>query len=175
MNTKNLTINLIILFSTILGGCTPLSAKLDPKEPASNFGFIFEFGSCNLDVLDTISGSFTRDMIVEQDIIVPMALSDTQMRTIYQTMMEIGFFDYPEVFAIPTPKNETFGIVTPAMEFRIMVINGDLTKKIYWKDEIIDLTTPEADHLRTLFMLIIQMIQETPIYQELPQPKLVCV
>jgi hypothetical protein len=159
----------------VLGACTPHSSSLDRQIPASNFGFTFEFGSCNVDVLDTFGGTFTRDMIVENDITVPLALTYAQMRTIYQMMVEIGLFDYPEVFTIPTPENETIGTVTPAMEFRITVINGDLTKKLYWKDEIIDPTTPEADKLRTFFWLIIQMIQENPIYQELPEPAAVCM
>jgi hypothetical protein len=175
MNTRTITFCCLILFSWVLAACLPGSSSLDPQVPASNFGFTFEFGSCNVDVLDTFGGTFTRDMMVENDITVPLALTDAQMRTIYRMMVEIGFFDYPAVFAIPTPKNEAIGIATPAMAFKITVINGDITKTLSWKDEIIDPTTPEADKLRTLLWLIIGMIQENPVYQELPDPTVVCM
>lgn len=143
--------------------------------PEQNFAIKFEFGSCNRDILDTFTGTFTKDMIVDTAITIPFEISDSQKIAIYLKMLEIDFFDYPEVFAIQTSPDDVVGIVTPAMKYRITVHNGDLTKTLYWVDEIVEPTTPEAENLRSLFGLIIKIAQNNPEYQQLPQPKAGCV
>jgi len=113
-------------------------------------------------------------MLVEPDVTIPLHLSDTQKAAIYQKMVEIEFFDYPDAFSIPTPKNGTVGILTPATLYRITVRNGELTKSLSWLDEIFAPTTPKADHLRELFQLILKMIEEHPDYKKLPERKAGC-
>jgi hypothetical protein len=161
----------------ILGlcACNPPTSTTHLPYPDQNFAFTFEFGSCNRDTLDTFSGTFTKDMIVDPAVAIPFQLSNSQTTEIYKKMVEIGFFEYPEIFSIPTPPNGIVGIVTPAMRYQITVRNGDLTKKLLWVDEITDPTMPEADNLRSLFLLIISTIQNSEEYKQLPEPRAGCV
>ena len=166
------------LFSlAVLGlcACTPSTSAAHLPYPDQNFAFSFEYGSCNRDILDTYNGTFTKDMIVDPAITIPFRLSDSQTTEIYQKMVEIGFFEYPENFSIPIPKNGTIGMVTPAMRYQMTLQNGDLTKTLLWVDDIIDPTTFEAENLRSLFSLIINMIQNSEEYEQLPEPQAGCV
>ena len=167
---------LLPIFITLIGlvACASPAPTPNPPRQEQNFAFTFEFGSCNNDILDTFNGTFTKDMIVEPDVTIPFQLSNSQLTIIFQKMSEISFFDYPDVFFIPTREGETVGIVTPAMQYRITVRNGDLTRSLSWLDEIIDPTTPKAENLRALFRLIMDMIQESPEYKNLPVPKAGC-
>lgn len=166
---------LSLLAVLVLCACTPSTSAAHLPYPDQNFAFSFEYGSCNCDILDTYNGTFTKDMIVDPAVTIPFQLSDSQTTEIYQKMVEIGFFEYPDNFSIPIPKNGIVGIVTPAMRYQITVRNGDLTKTLLWVDEIIDPTMSEAENLRSLFWLIINMIQNSEEYKQLPEPRAACV
>jgi hypothetical protein len=145
-----------------------------PAEPAANFAFRFEYGICYDDALDTFDGRLTKDLAPEPSVTVPFRLSDDQMLAIYQEMVEIGFFEYPRLFYIPAPEEGEAEIVTPAMNYRIIVQNGDLIKEVIWKDEVVKPLTPEARQLRNLFRHILRMIESHPDYHELREPKHGC-
>jgi hypothetical protein len=164
-------------FLAVMGlcACTPSTSAAHLPYPDQNFAFSFEYGSCNRDILDTFNSTFTKDMIVDPAVTIPFKLSDLQTIEIYKKMVEVGFFEYPDNFSIPIPKNGTVGIVTPAMRYQITVRNGDLTKTLLWVDEIIDPTMSEAENLRSLFWLIINMIQNSEEYKQLPEPRAACV
>lgn len=180
MNNKIKTVYIIFFLSIINVSCsapTPTSAPaptLYPSQQQSNFAFRFEYIICDTNILDTFNDTYTRGMIVEPDITIPLSLTESQIADIYKKMIEINFFDYPEVFTIPIPKNGIVGRVTPATQYHITVRNGDLTKSLSWLDEIIDPKMPEADRLRELFQLIFKIIEEHPEYQKLPEPKAGC-
>ena len=157
---------LLLLIATLYAVNVP-----DPKYPETNFAFRFEFGSCDNDVLDTFTGTFTKDMIVEPAITIPFELSEEQMTAIYQKMGQIDFFDYPAVFTIPKPE----GMQSPAMQYYIEVRNGNLTKTVRWDGEFFSKSDREANNLENLFYMIMKMIWEHPDYRQLPKPKAGCV
>lgn len=165
------------LIFTIMGlcACTKTETLVRSPIPEPDFAFTLEYGSCNRDVLYTFEGTFTKDMIVDPDVTISFQLTAEQLTEIYQKLVEIGFWDLPEVYAIPTPKDGTVGIVTPAMEYRLTVRNGGETKTLYWVDEIFDPTSPEAEGLRDLFNLVIGLVQNSPEYQQLPTPAVGCL
>jgi hypothetical protein len=160
---------LFILSLTGLCACHSPDPGTTPLNPAPNFAFTFEYGSCNRDIIDTFKETFTKDMIVEPAVTIPFILTNDQKNEIYREMVEINLWDYPEHFSIPIPGGAIVGIVTPAMEYRITVRNGELTKTIYWLDEITEPTTPQAEQLRSFFMRMIEMIQNSPEYKQLPE------
>ena len=141
------------------------------KYPETNFAFRFEFGSCDNDVLDTFAGTFTKDMIVEPAITIPLELSEEQMVAIYQKMEQIDFFDYPAVFTIPKPE----GMQSPAMQYYIEVRNGNVTKTVRWDGEYFSKSDRQANNLEDLFYMIMKMIWEHPDYLQLPELKAGCV
>ncbi len=143
-------------------------------QPEINFGFILEYGSCYTRKLDTVRGEFTQVQGAEPSITIPLKLSTEQLKIIYQKMREIHLTQYPAIYAIPTHAGEVVGFVTPASHYNLKVVNGKSTTTITWTDEIIKPTAPEADRLRELLKMIIQMISENPDGIELPKLKFLC-
>ena len=157
-----------VLLSCMLGGCS----EAKPQGTGQDFGFRFESGACFTDVLDTFEGTFTKDLIYDPPVTIPLRLSDQQMKAVYRKMIEIDFFGYPDVFAIPTPTfNQPWHIQTPAERYHIVVRSGGTTKTLDWKDEIVEPSSHEANNLRALFMMIDGIITASPEYRQLPAPQ----
>ena len=170
--TKSCVTIFLLLQANLLFACNP-AAWQDQPEP--NFGFVLEFGRCSLNKLDTFKGEFTQDRVVEPSITIPLQLSDEQMTMIYGKMVEINVARYPEVFAVPKPLIGEVVMISSPYNYDLLVENGESRTSIRWTDNIVQPTTPKADRLRELFRLIIQMVQEHPGYQGLPEVKFGCI
>ncbi len=163
---------LLLLQASLLFAC---NSAVWPAQPEPNFGFVFEFGSCSMDKLDTLKREFTQDRVVEPSITIPLRLSDEQMTMIYGKMVEINVARYPEVFEVPKPLVGEVVMISSPYNYDLMVENGESRTSIRWTDNIVQPTTAKADRLRELFRLIIQMVQEYPGYQGLPEVKFGCI
>ena len=164
---------LLLLIGLVLVGCGAASPAAPatatwPAEPEANFAFRFAYGSCFTDTLDTFEHTYRTVVGNLEPVAIPVTLTDEQMTEIYQKMMAIGFFSYPETFRILFDEDDLVGMVTPASDYRITVRNGEQTHTVFWRDEITDPTTQEAEQLRELFMMIIEMIKSNPDVQNLP-------
>ena len=146
-----------------------------PAQPQPNFGFVFEFGSCSMDKLDTFKGEFTQDRVVEPSITIALVLSDEQMTKIYGKMVEIDLERYPDVFAVPKPLIGEVVMISSPYNYALMVENGESRTSIRWTDNIVQPTTPKADQLRELLRLMIQMVENDSGYQQLPEVNFGCI
>lgn len=163
---------LLLLQASLLFAC---NSTAWPAKPEPNFGFVFEFGACSMDKLDTFNGEFTQDRVVEPSITIPLQLSNVQLKMIYEQMVEINLAHYPEVFEVAKPLiGETVMISSP-QNYVLMIENGASKTSIRWTDNMVQPTTAKADRLRELFQLIIQMVQEDPGYQQLPEVEFGCI
>ena len=162
---------LLLLQANLLFACN----SAWPAQPEPNFGFVFEFGSCSMDKLDTFKGEFTQDRVVEPSITIALGLSAEQKAMIYEKIVEIDLGRYPEVFAIPKPLIGEVVMISSPYNYGLTVENGESRTSIRWTDDIVQPTTPKADQLRELFRLIIQMVREDPGYQQLPEVNFGCI
>jgi len=163
---------ILLLQASLLFACNSAGWQAQP-EP--NFGFVFEFGSCNMDKLDTFKGEFTQDRVVEPSITIALGLSEEQMTMIYEKMGEIDLARYPEVFAIPKPLIGDVVMISSPYNYALTVENGESRVSIRWTDDIVQPTTLKADQLRELFRLIMQIVQADPGYQQLPEVNFGCI
>lgn len=148
-----------LLFTSI--GCNP---------PAhDNFGLIFKYGVTAGNVLNTFEGTYTKDMVIDPPIRVSLSLTEEELDTIYQKMLEIDFFNYPDEFSV-TPTEGLVGIVTPHTSYYFKVIYDSKVKELWWDDEITNPDT-KADKLRELIELIKGIIHSKEEYKKLPEPK----
>jgi hypothetical protein len=155
----------------LLSACHPAW----PAGQESNFGFVLEFGPCSMDKLDTFKGEFIQDRVVEPSITIPLKLSNEQIAAIYEKMVEINVASYPEVFEVRKPLLGEVVMIASPYNYDLMVENGESKTSIRWTDNIVQPTNAKADQLRELFRLIIQMVQEHPSYQGLPEVKFGCI
>jgi hypothetical protein len=160
------------LQASLLFACTSAAW---PPQPETNFGFVFEFGSCSIDKLDTFKGEFTQDRVVEPSITIPLELSNEQMARIHGKMIEVDVARYPEVFEVPQPLLGEVVMISSPYNYVLTIENGEARISIRWTDNIVQPTTRRADQLRELFQLMIQMVREHPGYQQLPEVNFGCI
>ena len=120
--------------------------------------------------LDTIEGTFTKDMIPDQDITIDLRLTLEEMDQILSKMEEIDFFSYPDVFRIEVPAGRSMGMVTPYESYSFEVTYGSIKKELLWNDEII-YQDEKADQLRELINLIRSIVESKEEYKSLPESK----
>ena len=153
------------LIVTVIG----LSSWDTPPAETSSLNLIFKYGVMAKNELNTFEGTYTKDMVMDPSITINLSLTEEDLDRIYQKMVEIDFFDYPEEFSVSIEEEESIGIVTPYSSYYFKVEYDSSIKELRWKDEIIK-QDEKADRLRELIQLIRDIIESKEEYKELPAP-----
>jgi hypothetical protein len=159
---------LIIILSSlmlVIMGCSVAIAH----EADSGFNFIFKYGVSGGNTLDTFQGTYTRDMILDPAIIIDLVLTAAEMDSIYQKIVEIDFFNYPDKFNVHVADNETKTEVAPYSSYFFKVEYNGKTKELLWHDKYLN-SDIQGDKLKELINLIKSIIESKPEYQALPKP-----
>jgi hypothetical protein len=168
--------NLLMRLSTVTVLVSLLNSQLGAMDlrqlqPAGDFGFRFEVGDCLTEKFDTFSGVFSKNLggTPARSVTAQFTLTDAQMRTIYQTVEKVRFFDLTSPFkGVPPGLNEVTTF-SPANTYRLEVQNGGVVHTVVWKDGTKP-TTKQADQLRALFSMIAGFIHDHPDFRLLPPP-----
>ncbi len=160
-----LTIASLALGATLLG----LMDCVAPPPTESNFNLIFKYGVGAKNILDTFEGTYTKDMVMDPSITANLSLSEEELDRIYQKMVKIDFWSYPDKFSITPSPGESYGIVTPYYSYYFKVEYDSKIKELRWEDEITN-EDDKADKLRELIKLIRDIIESKEEYQKLPAP-----
>jgi len=160
------TMIVLALVAALLGtvGCSA------PPPHPSNFNMIFKYGIGARNELNTFDGTYTKDMIMDPPITVELSLSKQELDRIYQKMIEINFFGYPDQFSVSVPPWQSGGLATPHCSYYFRVEYDSKVKELSWEDNI---TNPDkrADKLRELITLIRDIIESKEEYKQLPPPR----
>ncbi len=138
-----------------------------PSEP--RFNLLFKYGVMARNELNTFNGTYTKDMVSDPPITVNLSLSKEELDRIYQKMVEIDFFDYPEDFVVSVLPGESVGMITPHSSYYFKVEHNSKIKELRWEDKIIN-KDEKADRLRELIKLIRDTIEAKEEYRKLPSP-----
>ena len=154
-----------------LTGCDNIptvKGAADDTLQKSDFNFIFKYGVTGRNTLDTFQGTFTKDMVMDAPVTIELTLSGEEMDSIYQKMVEIDFFNYPDKFSVSVPAGELKTEVTPYSTYFFRVTYGSQTKELLWHDKI---TNPDekAGKLRELINFIRNIIESREEYKQLPE------
>jgi hypothetical protein len=141
---------------------------VSPKPEKYDFNIFFLDGYVG--ILNTFQGTFTKNLIMDPSITVYLSLSEEDRDRIYQKMIEIDFFSYPNPFFINVPPGEPRGQATPCPAYYFKVEYQSQIKELWWSDCI---TNPneKADKLRELIKLIREIYQSKEEYKKLPEPR----
>jgi len=166
MRKGRLIIASVVLVVGLLGmwGCDSWA----PGE--SDFNLIFKYGITAKNELDTFQGTYTKDMVIDPSITVPLSLSVEEKGRIYQKMVEVDFFSYPDRFSVSVPAGELIGMVTPYSSYYFKVEYNSKVKELWWDDEIV-YKDERADKLRGLITLIRDIAESKEEYKKLPEPR----
>jgi hypothetical protein len=132
-----------------------------PETPSADFNFVFRYGVGAKNELNTFSGTYTKDMVMDPSITTSLVLSESERATIYQKINEIGLLKND---IVPNKGNI---YVTPCSNYSLKVRADNVEKEISWDDcrgEINEKLQELTDH-------IISVIQSNEAYKNLPAAK----
>ena len=155
-----------LIFVALIFGLMGCNAH---PPPQTGFNLIFKYGVGAKNELNTFEGTYTRDMVQDPSITVDLSLSQEELDMIYQKMIEIDFFDYPDKFSVPISPDGMVTSVTPYSSYYFKVEYDSKVKDLRWEAEIIN-KNEQADKLRELIKLIRDIIESREEYKKLPQP-----
>ena len=146
----------------------PLPLRPGDREryPRRGFGLVFE--SSWGERIDTFAGEATKDLCALPDTTIELRLSDAQLDTLYDAVICMRLFDYPE----PHPPARGTGILCPSSKSRLVVRAGDATKVLTWEsgDWPLLQVSDEWKRLRALTRTVSRMVASHPAYRALPPP-----
>lgn len=141
---------------------------------ASRYDLVFVYGVKGnhpdpVNRLDTMRGTFTKDMVMDPPITFKLTLTDEEMARIMEKMTEIGFLNYPATYA--PPMGPVVGSVTPYSTYHLKLYrDGVLVKQVRMDtDRVSD--DPRTENLVSLFTLITNIIKSTEAWKESPKPR----
>lgn len=147
-------------------------AKLIKELPGDDIRLIFRYGygMYTKNELNTLNGTYTKDMVVDPPVTTHLSLSRSELDAIINKMNDINFFSYPDWFAVPIRQGGVVGEVTPFEGYYFKVEYSSGTKELYWDDNITN-ANADADKLRDLIQLIKGIVESKQEYQRLPAPR----
>lgn len=154
---------------------TPLPLVEMPPAPAEDFAFTLVFGSCNPDIVDTFQHTYTQKNLDELWATTLLTLTETEMMAIYQKMIEVNFFAYPEQYR-PQNADGSYGGSIPSSRYQFTVQNDGKTTIVEWMDVTPGMPPPnkEAQRLQELGEFIIAIAQAYPEVKQLPERQVFC-
>lgn len=153
---------------------TPLPLVEMSPAPAADFAFIFEWSWCNPDIVDTFQHTYTQKNLTETWAITPLTLTDAEMTAIYQKMVEVNFFAYPEEYRPHYADGR--GVSAPALLYKFTVRNDGKTHVVDWIDASPNPpANEEARRLKELGEFIIAITQTHPEVTQLPERQVACL
>jgi DNA primase catalytic subunit len=136
---------------------------------SKEFGLEFRYGFSSKNILNTFNGTFTKDMIPDESITTKLILNAKQLREIKNEIIESGILDYPNKTNIK-PLSTITGEQMPFETYRFKIKIGDEEKELVWEDRYM-VSLDEFTKIRELTTLIKKIIQESPEYRKLPEPR----
>jgi hypothetical protein len=169
---------LFLLAASYLWGVEAMylgSMDIDPTaSEASNYDLVFVYGVKGnrpdpVNRLDTMRGTFTKDMVSDPPITFELALTDEQMARIIERMTEIGFLGYPSLYAPPT--GPVVSSVTPYSTYHLKLYrDGVMVKQVRMDTDIVS-GDQKTKNLVSLFTLIMDVIESTEAWKDSPRPR----
>jgi hypothetical protein len=174
---KKLWLSIVLISSLlVLSGVTACDngtaggSHVSSPAGESDFNLIFKYGFSGRNTLDTYQGTYTKDMVADSPVTIPLSLNQEDKDKIYQKMVEIGFFDYPDKFAVIVPPGELESRALPYSTYFFRVTYQGQTKELLWHEKVTN-SEAKADKLRELIGLIRSIIESNEAYKKLPEPK----
>ena len=166
ISTTFLILGIIIVTAPII------KDKSEIATFATTSNIIFRYGisgAKHMNELNTFKGIFTKDMVNKDPIKTKLDFTQEEMDTIYKKMIDSEFFSYPRGFQ-PKLEGDVIGEVTPFSIYYLEYRDGARIKIVQWNTKYWAPEDTVYQNLKELASLIIELIQDKPEYQKLPEP-----
>jgi len=166
ISTTFLTLGIIIVTAPMI------QDKSEIATFATTSNIIFRYGisgAKHMNELNTFKGIFIKDMVNKDPVKTKLDLTQAELDTIYRKMVDIDFFSYPRGFQ-PKLEGDVIGEVTPFSIYYLEYRDGARIKIVQWNTKYWAPEDTVYQNLKELASLIIELIQDKPEYQKLPEP-----
>ena len=119
--------------------------------------------------VDTVSGTITKDLVMDPPITVPFEIADSDKAAIITFADSIGFWRLPDYIA-PPDTTETVTDMTPCSHHVLSISSGHRTKTVMWNTCIAN-PCAERDRVVPLGKLIRGIVVGSEVYKRLPKAK----
>jgi hypothetical protein len=139
--------------------CLPGAVK---TSSSSDFNLVFKYGVGGVNVLDTFTNKFTKDMIAAPSITVDFKLTQAEKASVRQKINELGLLNRASEIKTGTDTNVA---ITPCSNYYLKVQDGALLKEISWDDcsgQIIQAYRKFSDFM-------INLIESKKEFKDLPE------
>ncbi len=161
---------LLLVMITITTLLIQDKSEITIEETTSNILFRYGVsGGKHPNELDTVKGIFQKDMVNKDPAWTKMDLTQDELDTIYQKMVDIDFFSYPKVFQ-PKLEGEVIGELGVVSTYYLEYKDDTRTKIVQWNVKYDAPDDIQYQNLKELAHLIIEIIQAKPEYKKLPEP-----
>ncbi|RJE90256.1 hypothetical protein D3P07_08600 [Paenibacillus sp. 1011MAR3C5] len=132
---------------------------LEQEEKPAAFDFVFSYGVANKNVLDTLQGTYTKDLVKKGTSTTELSLTENEKNQVHTLMKEIGLFGYP---------NEVEGMnIKPSSGYTFQIFLNGKEQNIHWKGEFNETKTHRE--FKRLTDTIIEIIRNNEAYQAMPK------
>ena len=152
----------IVMLISFPAAASSESIKATNSQDTLYIYFEYSFGN----VLDTFSGTYTRDLVVGADTTVAFSLTATERDSILEKAEELGFFSLPEELYNP-PNVRVYPDCSPDV-LRLKV--GDRDHTVRYPCPYIIGDSVEKDAILKLASFIRRIIETKEAFKQLPRP-----
>ncbi len=131
-----------------------------------SFNLIFKYGVGARNELNTFDGTFTKDMIVDDPITIPLELTSAELEGIRQKIDELNLFKEQKTY-----QGDTFTMVSPCSSYDLSVESGGVQKRLTWDCEKPTGNSSENPELDTFAEYIRSIVESKEAYKKLPEPQ----
>ena len=162
-----LTVVCAVVFLSGCGGTPSASPSPTPSAPVVK-GFVFSWGVHQpKNVLDTVRGTFTKDMVLASPLTVPFRLDPAEAADVARRAAAIGFWSYPSHFVShgSGPRFEPPAGFENSASLTVVTDQG--SKTVEWSGGYYA-NDSRAEALRGLEEYITRLVVSKPEYKLLP-------
>lgn len=147
--------------------------ELLPEIMPMDFYIVLKYGVRPRNVIDTSEGTISKDMIVDDPIMISYEFSDLQLRDFYSELQSISIEKYPNIFVSPykLSRIREFGGQEPYIIYDLTyLVNGEVYK-VKWEDKYPgkSLEDKMGDDLRSALNNIIDIVEGLEEFRDLPE------
>jgi hypothetical protein len=133
-----------------------------PDQPQ----ILFYWGNYGRNRLDTLTGTVTKDLIVDGQVTAPLVLSASEVARIVALADSVGFFRLSSDLH-PSP---IMGDRTPCRTYLLRIVNGSEAHVVRWDDCELG-PSPERDRARIVGRAIELLVQHKEAFRKLPEAR----
>ena len=159
--------SLLFIIALALMSCSDKGVSPQDRE----FNILMKFGVGSRNELNTFQNTYTKDLVLDGTLTVPLVLSESELNAIKAKLEQIDFFSYPEHLPV-LPNGSALVAVEPHSSYQIEIKNQSTVKTVYWDDALAPIYFDiQRKNLQEIVAFISNIVNQKPEIAKLPSAR----